>query len=113
MFSVGIGPSSSHTVGPMRAALEVVKRLHTVRSCRYNLPKDKPVYCHCRSGGRVLQVSKLLRAKGYDIRPLKAGYEQLLTSIHLQHQIAKKCLFIHHFWIALAWGCLMPKESFA
>ncbi len=34
------GPYTS--VGPMRAALEVVKRLHTVRSCRYNLPKDKP-----------------------------------------------------------------------
>jgi excinuclease ABC subunit C len=34
------GPYTS--VGPMRQALEVVKRLHTVRSCRYNLPKDKP-----------------------------------------------------------------------
>ena len=29
-------------VGPMRQALEVVKRLHTVRSCHYNLPKDRP-----------------------------------------------------------------------
>ena len=29
-------------VGPMRQALEVVKRLHTVRSCRYNLTKDRP-----------------------------------------------------------------------
>ena len=34
------GPYTS--VGPMRQALEVVKRLHTVRSCRYNLPKDAP-----------------------------------------------------------------------
>jgi len=30
------------TVGPMRQALEVVKRLHTVRSCRYDLPRDAP-----------------------------------------------------------------------
>ncbi len=30
------------TVGPMREALEVVKRLYTVRSCRYNLPKEAP-----------------------------------------------------------------------
>lgn len=29
-------------VGAMREALEVVKRLHTVRSCRYDLPKDGP-----------------------------------------------------------------------
>ena len=27
MFKVGIGPSSSHTVGPMRAALTFVTRL--------------------------------------------------------------------------------------
>ena len=42
------------------------------------LPRDKPVYCHCRSGGRVLVVSKLLRARGYDIRPLKFGYADLV-----------------------------------
>lgn len=29
-------------VGPMREALEVVKRLHTVRSCRYDLPREAP-----------------------------------------------------------------------
>ncbi len=29
-------------VGPMRQALDVVKRLYTVRSCRYNLPKESP-----------------------------------------------------------------------
>ena len=34
------GPYTS--VGPMRQALEVVKRLHTVRSCRYNLPREAP-----------------------------------------------------------------------
>ena len=34
------GPYTS--VGAMRQALEVVKRLHTVRSCRYDLPKDAP-----------------------------------------------------------------------
>lgn len=30
------------SVGPMRAALEVVKRLYTVRSCRYRLMKETP-----------------------------------------------------------------------
>lgn len=34
------GPYTS--VGPMRQALEVIKRLHTVRSCRYRLPKEAP-----------------------------------------------------------------------
>ncbi|MDZ7779728.1 MAG: excinuclease ABC subunit UvrC [Gemmatimonadota bacterium] len=34
------GPFTS--VGPMREALEVIKRLHTVRSCRYDLPREAP-----------------------------------------------------------------------
>jgi excinuclease ABC subunit C len=34
------GPYTS--VGPMRQALEIVKGLHTVRSCRYDLPRDAP-----------------------------------------------------------------------
>nr|ADI22380.1 nuclease subunit of the excinuclease complex [uncultured nuHF2 cluster bacterium HF0500_02A10] len=34
------GPYTS--VGLMRDALEVVKRLYTVRSCRYDLPKESP-----------------------------------------------------------------------
>jgi len=34
------GPYTS--VGPMRQALEIIKRLHTVRSCRYALPREAP-----------------------------------------------------------------------
>ena len=34
------GPYTS--VGPMRQALDLIKRLHTVRSCRYDLPRDTP-----------------------------------------------------------------------
>lgn len=34
------GPFTS--VGPMRTALDVIKRLYTVRSCRYALPKEAP-----------------------------------------------------------------------
>ncbi|MGM0668394.1 MAG: GIY-YIG nuclease family protein, partial [Gemmatimonadota bacterium] len=34
------GPFTS--VGPLRQALEVIKRLYTVRSCRYDLPGEAP-----------------------------------------------------------------------
>jgi rhodanese-related sulfurtransferase len=44
------------------------------------LPKGKTVYCHCRSGGRVLRAAPILKELGYDIRPLKAGYEDLLQA---------------------------------
>ena len=42
------------------------------------LPMDKIIYCHCRSGGRVLMATSILEKLGYDIRPLKAGYSELL-----------------------------------
>jgi ubiquinone/menaquinone biosynthesis C-methylase UbiE/rhodanese-related sulfurtransferase len=41
------------------------------------LPKNQIIYLHCRSGGRVLVASQLLRKFGYDIRPLKAGFSLL------------------------------------
>jgi len=44
------------------------------------LPKDKIVYCHCLSGGRVLPASAILQKLGYDVRPLKSGYESLLKA---------------------------------
>lgn len=44
------------------------------------LPVDKPVYLHCRSGGRVLTCAELLKSKGLDVRPLKAGYESLVSA---------------------------------
>jgi phage shock protein E len=42
------------------------------------LPKDKPIYLHCRSGGRCLKAAGILKAKGYDARPLEQGYGQLV-----------------------------------
>lgn len=42
------------------------------------LPKDKIIYSHCRSGGRVLAAAPILEQLGYDIRPLALGYSELV-----------------------------------
>ena len=44
------------------------------------IPKDKIVYCHCASGGRVMPASAILQKLGYDVRPLKSGYRDLLKA---------------------------------
>jgi len=44
------------------------------------LQKDKIIYCHCRSGVRVLQAADILKKIGYDVRPLKHGYRDLLKA---------------------------------
>jgi phage shock protein E len=44
------------------------------------LPKDKVIYCHCASGVRCLRAADILKKNGYDVRPLKAGYQELVKS---------------------------------
>jgi phage shock protein E len=44
------------------------------------LSKDKVVYCHCGSGKRCLPAADILKKHGYDVRPLKASYADLLKA---------------------------------
>lgn len=44
------------------------------------LPRDKPIYAHCKAGGRCLQAAEILQKKGFDVRPLKQGYQDLLEA---------------------------------
>ncbi len=44
------------------------------------LPAGKVVYLHCAAGKRCLKAADLLKDKGYDLRPLKPGYEDLLKA---------------------------------
>src|SRR5882724_2941314 len=44
------------------------------------LPKDKIIYTHCRAGGRALVCGDILKKQGYDVRPLKPGYQALIDA---------------------------------
>lgn len=54
-----------------------------------DLPKDKPIYLHCRSGARSLKAAEILKPLGYDVRPLKAGYGDLVKSGFTPAEAAK------------------------
>ena len=45
-----------------------------------DLKKDTIIYTHCKAGKRALQAADLLKQKGYDVRALKQGYEELLKA---------------------------------
>ena len=38
------------------------------------------VYCHCFAGKRAIAAAEMLRKKGYDARPIKEGYNDLVES---------------------------------
>ena len=44
------------------------------------LPKTKIIYVHCLSGGRCLEAADILTPLGYDVRPLKPGYQALVAA---------------------------------
>lgn len=44
------------------------------------LAKGKVVYAHCKAGGRCLEAADRLTKLGYEVRPLKPGYEDLLKA---------------------------------
>jgi phage shock protein E len=44
------------------------------------IPKDKPIYLYCKAGVRALNMTKLLKEKGYDAHALSAGYSELVKA---------------------------------
>lgn len=44
------------------------------------LPKDKVIFTHCRAGRRSVAAAEILEKLGYDVRPLKPGFEDLIKA---------------------------------
>jgi rhodanese-related sulfurtransferase len=60
--------------------LSRIKANPNAEDVRKALPKGKPIYLHCAAGGRCRIAADLLKKDGYDLRPLKAGYDELLEA---------------------------------
>lgn len=44
------------------------------------LPKGKSIYIYCRRGRRALLAGEILAKYGYEVRPIKPGYQELLEA---------------------------------
>ena len=64
-------------LGPVEAPLSKLKGGTQLRSVLMNVEGKPIVYCHCRSGGRALTAAEILRKQGFEVRPLKQGYDEL------------------------------------
>jgi phage shock protein E len=69
-----------HVAGAVLLPLSDLKKGMTPESLQKKLPKDRIVYTHCAVGKRSLTAADLLSKQGYDVRPLKAGYRELLEA---------------------------------
>lgn len=60
--------------------LSELKNGINAESLQEKLPKDRIIYTHCVVGKRSLTAGDILQKHGYDVRPLKAGYTDLLQA---------------------------------
>lgn len=44
------------------------------------LDKNKIIYTHCGAGRRALACGEILKKQGFDVRPLKPGYQSLIEA---------------------------------
>ena len=71
---------AGHVEGAILLPLSSLKKGDDTATIEKELPKDKIVYTHCVMGVRALKAANILEKLGYNVRPLKAGYEDLVKA---------------------------------
>ena len=69
-----------HVKGAKHLPLSLLKAGAKPDAVAEIIPKGTVVYCHCGSGVRCLKAADELKKLGYEVRPLKPGYEDLLKA---------------------------------
>jgi rhodanese-related sulfurtransferase len=72
--------AAGHIAGARLVPLSALERGVDPARLAQVLPKDKIIYCHCLVGGRCLVAADILARLGYEVRPLKPGYPQLIEA---------------------------------
>jgi phage shock protein E len=69
-----------HIKDAKHLALSDLKKGVTEEQLKKTLPAGSVVYLHCASGKRCLAAADILKKQGYDVRPLKDGYQGLVKN---------------------------------
>lgn len=72
--------ADGHLKQAKHLALSDIKAGVPADKLKDKLPPGKIVYLHCASGGRCRAAADLLKKHGYDVRPLKDGYNNLVEA---------------------------------
>ena len=71
---------AGHLKGAILAPMSKLRKEAEGKELLKLLPKDKIIYTHCKAGGRSLMCGDILKQHGYDVRPLKPGFEDLINA---------------------------------
>lgn len=71
--------NDGHLAGAIHLPTNQLKNAEKRAELIKKLDKTKTIYIHCKAGYRALDCGKLLKEEGFDVRPLKAGYQALIA----------------------------------
>ncbi len=71
---------AGYVEGAIRLALSELQAGETAESLEKKLPEKKIIYTYCAAGVRSCIAAEFLSEHGYDVRPLKPGYRDLLKA---------------------------------
>jgi rhodanese-related sulfurtransferase len=69
---------AGHLEQAVLAPLSKLKEGSDPKTLVKDLDKKTIIYCHCRAGRRALTAGEILKNLGYEVRPLKQGYDELV-----------------------------------
>ena len=69
-----------HVEGAISLPLSSLRKGVDASALEQQLPKEKIIYTHCVMGVRARKAAKILEKLGYNVRPLNAGYEDLVKA---------------------------------
>jgi len=71
---------AGHVAGAVFLPLSELRDGITAETLANRLPKDQIIYTHCAVGVRSCTAADILLKHGYDVRPLKPGYKDLIAA---------------------------------
>ena len=93
MFKIGVGPSSSHTLGPWRAALDVMQKLESSQKTDQIDSITVLLYGSLAKTGKGhgTDIAVMLGLMGYDPETIDVGImDELIATVSVKHQLALK-----------------------
>lgn len=90
MFKIGVGPSSSHTLGPWRAALDVMQKLDATQKKDQIDSITVLLYGSLAKTGKGhgTDIAVMLGLMGYDPETIDVGImDELIANVSVKHQI--------------------------
>jgi phage shock protein E len=69
-----------HVEGAVFLPLSKLQAGVDAKTLAKQLPKEKIIYTHCVVGKRAVTAGKILEKLGYEVRPLKPGYKEMVKA---------------------------------